>query len=146
MRKNSAEQDLRVLFLVLSGLAFFGAIIELLFVGHYESAIQIIPFVLSSLGVVMVFISLKKSSVRVIHTLRYVSVFIALGGIFGMYEHFSNNVAFELEVHPEYTFGTAIWEAFGGATPLMAPGILTFAALLAIASTWRHPTLSEDGT
>ncbi len=144
MSKRSVEQELRALFLGLSGLAFIGATVELWLVEHYESFIQTIPFFLCSIGLIMIFIFLKKPGIKTVYGLRYTSIVIALGGLFGMYEHLRNNLAFEMEVHPEYTFGTAFWEALGGATPLMAPGILFFAALLAMASTWRHPVLSEN--
>lgn len=138
MIKGTVEQELRSILLGFSALAYVGAVIELVFIGHYESFIQVIPFILSGLGLLIciwMWVSPGKKAAR---TLRFTSVIIALGGLFGIYEHLMNNLEFEMEIHPEYSFGTAFWEALGGATPLIAPGILVFAALLAIASTWKH--------
>lgn len=146
MIKGTAEQELRSFLLGLSCLAFLGAIVELLFIGHYEGFIQVIPFILSGIGLISIFLMWKSPGKMTVYALRYISFLIELGGLYGIYEHLSSNLAFEMEIHPEYALGTVFWEALGGATPLMAPGILFFAALLAMASTWKHPALVDQAS
>jgi hypothetical protein len=72
-------------------------------------------------------------------------VAILLGSLFGIYEHVSNNLAFELEIYPNEAVTDALLHAFGGANPLLAPGVLGLAALLAIAATYYHSALRSPG-
>ncbi len=67
---------------------------------------------------------------------------IALGSLVGLYEHISNNIAFQLEIQPGSTTAQLIAAGLGGANPLLAPGILAVAAVLALAATYYHPALA----
>lgn len=68
---------------------------------------------------------------------------VALGGLFGVYEHVAHNMAFEREIRPMADLAEVLWEGLFGASPLLAPGILALGALLALAATYRHPFLSR---
>jgi hypothetical protein len=65
-----------------------------------------------------------------------------LGSLVGLYEHIANNIGFQLEVSPGSTIAQLISAALGGASPLLAPGILAVAAVLALAATYAYPALS----
>jgi hypothetical protein len=64
--------------------------------------------------------------------------------LIGIYEHIEHNLAFELEIRPNATAGQVFMEALGGASPLLAPGILALAAILAIAATYYHPAFGKQ--
>jgi hypothetical protein len=61
--------------------------------------------------------------------------------LFGIFEHIEHNFGFALEIQPNATAPDVFWAALGGANPLLAPGILAFAALLALAASYYHPLL-----
>ncbi len=52
------------------------------------------------------------------------------------------NLSFEQEVRPNAEMGDMVMNALKGASPLLAPGALVFAGLLAIAATYYHPALA----
>ncbi|MDQ3928868.1 MAG: hypothetical protein M3328_06945 [Chloroflexota bacterium] len=56
---------------------------------------------------------------------------------------FLENFAFEREIRPAAPTGDVLMAAIKGASPLLAPGILLFAALLGLAATYYHPALGE---
>jgi hypothetical protein len=66
---------------------------------------------------------------------------VALGSLIGVWEHIAGNLSFALEIHPDLTIGQRVLAALSGANPLMAPGMLALAAILAIAATYAHPVL-----
>jgi hypothetical protein len=66
---------------------------------------------------------------------------VGLGSLFGLYEHIEHNLAFELEIRPTAAVNDVFMEALKGASPLLAPGILGLAALIALAATYYHPAL-----
>ncbi len=140
---ETVEQQYRRFLLMVSGFIFLGSIVELVFVEHYESVIQLVPFGLAAIGLVIVLIALYRSSGRIFQWLRYIMIFIALGSLFGVYEHLEHNYEFALEIKPNITAGKAIVEALYGASPIIAPGILCLGAVLAYAATWRHPKIGS---
>lgn len=137
------EARLRRFLLTAAALVFATTVLELWFVEHAESAVQIIPFVLCGLGLLAVAAAWYTPRRGVLLGLRAVMVLVALGSLFGWYEHLAHNIAFELEIHPNATTGDVFWEALSGASPLLAPGILMLAAFLAVAATYAHPALSR---
>jgi hypothetical protein len=58
------------------------------------------------------------------------------------YEHIANNIGFQMEVLPGSTTARLIAAALGGASPLLAPGILAVAAALALAAAYAYPARS----
>jgi hypothetical protein len=130
--------QLRRFLLVLSGLLFGGALIELWLVGHTEDKIQWLAFALAGVGAIAALVGLifpGRASVRLV---RICMAVVVLGSLFGIYEHLAGNIAFEREIHPDLSTGTAVWKGLQGANPLLAPSILAIAALLALSATYRH--------
>jgi hypothetical protein len=110
--------------------------IELGLSEHFESPIQVLPFVLCSLGLVALALDRYRPGRRSRNLLRASMLLVALGGAFGVYEHLEHNLAFELEIHPSLT-ASALWlEALMGASPLLAPGVLAVIGVLVAASTY----------
>lgn len=135
-------QRLRTFLLVLAGCMCVGTVVELLLAKHTENATQLIPFALCGAGLVAVVAALRRPSRTTLIALRAVMALLMLGSLLGVYEHVTNNIAFELEIRPSATL-SAVWlKALSGAAPLLAPGILALAAVIAIAATYYHPALT----
>lgn len=144
MSERTVEASLRRFLLVVAGCVFAGTVVELLFVGHAESLIQLVPFMLCAVGAVAVVVAFYAPRRRSLLALRGVMGLMVLGSVFGVYEHLTHNFAFELEIRPNATVSDVFWKALAGASPLIAPGILALAAVLAIAATYRHPLLEKE--
>jgi hypothetical protein len=129
---------------VLSVLLFCGALIELWLVGHTADKIQWLAFVLASLGaigtLVILFVPLRTTVVVV----RICMAVVVLGSLFGIYEHVTGNITFAREIQPDLPAGDAVWKGLKGANPLLAPGILSIAAILTLTATYRHEITSSN--
>lgn len=144
MKDRTVEQQFRFFLLVLSALIFLGTLAELSLIEHTEGLVQLLPFMLGGLGIGTVLVMLYVPSRRVIIGVRAVMAGIVLGSVFGIYEHVAHNYAFEMEVSPGSTMGEVIWKALGGASPLLAPGMLALAAVLTVIATYHHPALMRN--
>lgn len=133
----------RLFLLSVSGGMFVATVIELWLNKHVESPTQLVPFALCGLGLLMVVLGLAYPRRATLLALRASMLIIAAGSLFGLYEHLNGNLAFELEIHPAAPLAEALPAALGGVAPLLAPGILALAALLALAATYYHPALSR---
>jgi hypothetical protein len=141
MRTTTVEQRLRTFLLVLAGWMCIGTVVELALAEHTETLVQLAPFVLCGVGLIAVVAALLRPRRATLLALRGVMGLLMLGSLFGMYEHVENNLAFELEMRPSAAVSDVWFEALKGAAPLLAPGILALAAIIAIAATYEHPAL-----
>ncbi len=137
---------LRRFLLALAGLLFVGTVIELWLADHMKEAVQLIPFALCGLGLIAVSAALLRPHRKILLALRGCMGLVALGSLLGIYQHLQSNLAFELEIHPTATASDVVMGTLGGASPLLAPGILALAAVLAVAATCYHPALTYDGS
>lgn len=131
----------------LLGLAAFmsaGTIVELALSEHWENAVQILPFVLCLLSLVAIVVTLLRPRRGFVRMLRWVMVLAFIGSLFGVYEHIEHNIEFALEIRPNAVITDVFLDALAGANPLLAPGMLAFTALLALAATYYHPVLTEQ--
>lgn len=69
-----------------------------------------------------------------------------VGNLFGLYEHIERNMAFALEIRPHAVASEVLTNALRGVNPLLAPGILTLAAVLALSATYYPPALQGRKT
>lgn len=147
MSADAILTRMRRFLLLLSGLLQAATVVELIFIGHTDG-IQLLPFGLCAVGLLVVVLAWRQPQRRTLLGLRVGMAPVALGGFFGVYEHVANNISFLLETNPAATTAKIITKALGGANPLLEPGMLTLAAVLAIAATYYHPalTVSEDGS
>ena len=141
MGTTTVEQRLRTFLLVLAGWMCVGTVVELFLAKHTEDPVQFAPFVLCGLGLIAVMAALRRPRRATLMALRGVMSLLMIGSLFGMYEHLANNFAFELEMRPSAVWSDVWFEALRGAAPLLAPGILALAAIIAIAATYEHPAL-----
>ena len=141
MNDRTILQRLRLFLLVMAGLVFVVTPVELWLNEHYESPVQLIPFLLSALGLIAVLLVLVAPRRETLIGLRSIAVVIILGSLLGMYEHFEANMAFELDIRPGAAASDVLLETLKGASPMLAPGILAFGALLCLAATYHHPAL-----
>jgi hypothetical protein len=135
---------LRQFLLVMTALVLLAALAELWLEDHTGEALQIAPFVLCGAGLIAVGAALLRPQRATLIALRVAMVPLALGGMVGIGLHLLNNFEFAREIRPNAATSDLVWAAFKGANPLMAPGVLVFAALLAIAATYYHPALARD--
>lgn len=141
---TSAEvlRRLRRFLLVLALFLFGGAVVELWLVGHTEDWIQLIAFALAGAGALAVLLVVFRFNSATVRILRVCMIAIVLGSLFGMYEHFTGNVDLAREVQPNSATARLFWRGLQGGNPLLAPGLLAVAALLAISATYRYDVSS----
>ena len=130
--------------LLLSILLLIGTVVELLLVNHKEDLVQLTPFFLCGLGAVAALLALFRPRRATVLTLRLCMALVVCGSLFGIYEHFANNVAFQREINPSAPIRDVLVHAVAGGNPLLAPGTLAVAAVLALAATYHHPALESE--
>jgi hypothetical protein len=142
---SSAEilSRLRRFLLIFSLLLFGGAAVELWLVDHTQDPLQLIAFVLCGLGSVAALVALLRPRGATVWGLRVCMGLVACGSLLGSYLHVEGNLAFQREINPNEPSAEMVLSALGGANPLLAPGILAVAAVLALAVTYHHPALGE---
>ena len=144
MSADEILRRLRRFLLLFSTLLFIGTLTELSLIRHWEDAIQLLAFAMCGLGIVSALALLWRRRRATILLLRAGMGLVALGSLYGLFEHGRNNFAFEREIHANASTGDLILGALGGATPLLAPGILAVAAILALAATYKSGASGES--
>ena len=134
---------LRRFLLVLSILLFGGTVVELLLVKHWGDVVQLIPFALCGLGSIAALLVLLRPRRATLLGLRVCLGVVVCGSLFGIYEHLSNNIAFQREIKPDAPMADVFVSAVAGGNPLLAPGTLAVAAVLALAASYNHPALEN---
>ena len=143
MRTIGVEARLRRVLFGLSAWLCGGTIVELLLAKHYKEPAQLVPFVLCSLGLIMVVAAWRRPRRASLLALRGMMGVLMVGSLLGVYEHLAGNLAFELEMRPSAVWSDVWFQALRGAAPLLAPGVLAVAGVLAIAATYAHPALAH---
>jgi hypothetical protein len=144
MPTTTVEQRLRSFLLWLAGSICIGTTVELFLAKHYEDPLQLLPFVLCGVGLIAVVAVLRRPGHIQLLALRGVMSLLLLGSLLGIYQHLVNNFAFELDIRPSAVWSDVWFQALRGAAPLLAPGILAVAAVVAIAATYAHPALARQ--
>lgn len=135
---------LRRFLLVFSVVLLGGASFELWLIEHTEDPLQIVPFVLCALGTLCAVAALISPRRATLLALRAVMLLVVLGTLLGIYLHVEGNLALQREVSPNAGVSKTLFAALGGGNPLLAPGILAVAAVLALAATYQHPALGNE--
>jgi len=134
---------LRRFLLGLSILLLGGTVVELSLVKHWGDVVQLIPFGLCGLGSIAALVALLRPGRATVLGLRVCMGLVVCGSVFGIYEHLSNNIAFQQEIKPNAATSEVLVKAVAGGNPLLAPGTLAVAAVLALAATYYHPALEN---
>ncbi|HUP27645.1 MAG TPA: hypothetical protein VM409_04355 [Chloroflexia bacterium] len=144
MTPGVVDTRIRRFMLFLSGLALLTTLTELGLENHTDGPLQLVPWVLCGLGLISIVPALVRPGRGSLLFLRAIMLGVALGGVVGVGVHLKENFEFQQEIHPGGAIGNFVGDVLKGAAPLLAPGALTFAALLALAATYYHPLLREQ--
>ena len=139
----SVENRLRQFLLLLVGFTLLTTVAELALQDHNQEPLQLVPFVLCLIGGMAVLGALLRPQRLTLWALRAAMLVVGLGGLAGMAIHLLENLTFEQEIRPNAAAAELIGEALKGVSPLFAPGVLVFAALLALIATYAHPALER---
>jgi hypothetical protein len=140
------DRRLRRFLLLLAAMALVVTLIELWLQNHTQELLQFLPWVLCGLGLLALLFALLRPTRLSLLILRGVMVVVGLGSLVGIAVHLLRTLDFQQEIHPTQALGDFFVAALKGAAPLLAPGALLFAALVALVATYHHPalqTLSE---
>ena len=135
---------LRLFLLALASMLFARTLVELYLVNHTEDAIQWIAFVLAGLGLMVTLIVLARRGPGTVRLLRWCMILVIAGSVFGVYQHVSNNIAFEQEILPGASWRHLFWRGLSGANPFLAPGTLAIAGLLSVSATYKFAITGDD--
>ena len=139
---SPVEASFRRFLVATAAVTYVAAAVELWLVEHFADLMQLVPFGLIGVGLGALVWWMAVPSRTSLLVLRAASALVALGAVVGVGLHVRGNVEFALEIHPDALFRDLAWEGASGASPLLAPGMLALAALLAAAATYRHSALS----
>jgi hypothetical protein len=112
-----------------------GTATELLLLGHFEDATQLIPLVLLAVGSLAAAWYGSRPTPASLRTFRGVLALFVAGGLVGLVLHYRGNVEFEVERDPAIGGLSLFWEAITGATPALSPGAMILLAAVGYALT-----------
>ncbi len=144
MTAEVIERRLRRFLLIMVDLLCVGTIAELVLAKHYKATDQLIPFILCIIAFLSVLAVQLRPARGTIRVMRLVMIALVLGSLLGGYLHLSANYAFSIDIRPNATTVNALLTSLSGAAPLLAPGILALAGVLALAATYYHPALRTN--
>src|SRR5262245_30948922 len=113
---------------------------ELVLVGHYDDANQLIPLVLAGAGVMTIAAVSVAPGVALLRTFQFVMLLYAGAGVIGVTLHYKANTAHVHETEPGlHGFALVRKAVTSSAPPALAPGLMLQLALLGLSSTYKHP-------
>lgn len=133
----TVEAGLRRFLLLASSVTYVASCVELALVEHWHGWTQWLPFVMAGAGLAAAFAFSRRPTSRWVLCLRLVSALVVVGSVAGVVLHARGNALFALEVRPDTAGLDVALEAATGGNPLLAPGMMGLAAVLAVAATWR---------
>lgn len=141
----SAEPWLRRFVLAAAVATYLAAAVELILVEHYEEWQQFLPFGMIGLGVLAAGWAWASPGHASVAAARWAGALAVGTSLAGVYWHVTGNLAFVREVMPDAGTAKVLWGTVSGGNPLLAPGMIALAGLLAAAATYRHPALAAAG-
>ncbi len=143
MNAVTFERWMRRFLLIIVECLCVGTMIELYLEKHYKETNQFIPFVLCILGFVSVLAVQWRPGRNTIWFLRIMMIVVVLGSLLGGYLHLSANIDFQVEMRPNQSAVDSFFAALMGTAPILAPGMLGLAGVLALAATYYHPAMGK---
>jgi hypothetical protein len=122
-----------------------GLLLELLLLGHTESAWQWTPLLLLVLAAPVTADAMLRPSRTGIQALRVVGGLMLAAGGLGLFLHYRGNVEFEREREAALSGWPLFVEAITGATPALAPGAIAQLGVLLLVAAFRHPVAAWGG-
>jgi len=139
----TVERRFRRFLLVLVEVLCVGTVIELWLARHIQQTEQLIPFALCGLAFLSTLAVLLRPTRPTLLLLRGVMLLVIAGSLLGGWLHLQANHELVTELHPNMSSFDALLTSLMGAAPLLAPGILGLAGVLALAATYYHPALGR---
>jgi hypothetical protein len=144
MNSEQSLARIRQFLLVISAGVFIMTVTELFFLSHWSETIQLLPFALSGLGLIMLALAYFRPSPTTVKILQWSMILIGLCSLIGIYEHMSNNLGFQMEIQPNATTWELIWATLEGANPVLAPGILALGAAIGWTAAYQYSPLHQE--
>jgi hypothetical protein len=143
MNSEQSLARIRQFLLIISAGVFIMTVTELFFLSHWTETIQLLPFLLSGWGLIVLSLAYFRPNTMTINILRWSMIVIGLCSLIGIYEHMANNLGFQMEIQPNATSWELIMATFEGANPVLAPGILTLGAAIGWTAAYQHSALER---
>lgn len=118
---------------------------ELLFIGHIDGVLQLIPVTLLAAGLLSLGWLALAPGPAALRVVRVVMAVFVASGVVGVWLHAKGNLEFELEMYPDRAGVALIRKILTGATPVLAPGSMALLGLVGLALTYHHPALRRRG-
>jgi hypothetical protein len=118
---------------------------ELVLIGHFGDATQVIPLVLGGLALgVIAWLAARPGPVA-LRALQLVMLLFIGAGITGITVHFNANAEFQRDIDPSIGGAALFWKVVEAtAPPALAPGVMVQLGLLGLVYTYRHPALGAE--
>jgi len=122
-----------------------GTLVELFLLDHYEEWWQFAPLVLLGIAAPLIALVAVHPVASTVRSLQGLMLLFVVTGALGVYQHYSGNVEFELEMYPARAGFELFWESMKGATPALAPASVSWLGLVGLTLCFRHPALTAPG-
>ncbi|MBM3772508.1 MAG: hypothetical protein FJW27_14720 [Acidimicrobiia bacterium] len=132
---------------VLAALFLFGSVgtaIDLALLEHVDGAWQQVPLALIGIACVSLVVLAIRPSAMCRRLFQITMVAFVASGLAGIALHYQGNVEFELELQPDLSGFSLVWEALKGATPALAPGVMILLGALGLTYTSAENTRAAD--
>jgi hypothetical protein len=132
---------------LLAVLAFglVGSGIDLVLLGHYETAVQAVPLVFIALALVVLIWHRIRGDRLSMRALQAMMVLFFIAGVAGAGLHLKGAVEFQVEIDPSQSRWDLLTKAMHAkAPPIMAPGVMVQLGLVGLVYAYRHPALDAS--
>jgi len=127
-------------------LGMLGTTAELLLLGHYEDAKQLIPLALVGMAFAVLAWHAAAGRAASVRALQLMMLLFIGAGLLGSVLHFRSSMEFQLETDPSLRGRKLLSKAMRAkAPPALAPGSMLQLGLLGLAFTYRHPARGSAG-
>ncbi len=137
--ERGTANALRGFLLAVLILGVLGTLAELYLLEHFEQWWQVTPLVLLGISTPLIVLCAAHPSPAVLSAMRALMLTFVVVGVLGVYQHYTGNAEFELEMYPSRAGLELFRESLKGATPTLAPASLSWIGLIGLAFTFRHP-------
>jgi hypothetical protein len=121
-----------LLVIVMAGIT--GMSLELLFIGHLEDELQLVPIVLLPAGLIALAWHVSRPSRASARGVQSLMALFVASGLLGVGLHYRGNYEFELEMYPAMAGVELVRKTLTGATPVLAPGSMALLGLVGLAA------------
>ncbi len=133
-----------LLLIVMAGIVGTG--LELLFIGHLEDPLQLVPMGLLPAGLIALTWHSARPSRASARGVRLLMGLFVASGMLGVGLHYRGNHEFELEMYPSMAGTELVRKTLTGATPVLAPGSMALLGLVGLAAVHGFSAESPIGS